>query len=65
MTATAALIFATNINNIDVSESPFLPDRGSTRIGRGTFAQFGSNGFCEVFEEVDTELGVCSMMDGF
>ena len=58
------LNFTTNINNIDVSESPFLPGRGSTRIGRGTFAQFGSNGFCEVFEEVDTELEV-SWMDGF
>ena len=65
MTATAALIFTTNINNIDVSESPFLPGRGSTRKGRGTFAQFGSNGFCEVFEEVDTELEVSWMMDGF
>ena len=64
MTATAVLIFTTNINNIDVSESRFLPGRGSTRIGRGTFAQFGSNGFCEVFEEVDTELEV-SWMDGF
>ena len=59
------LNFTTNINNIDVSESPFLPDRGSTRIGRGTFAQFGSNGFCEVFEEVDTELEVSWMVGGF